>query len=562
MTYSIVALDPATGELGVAVQSRWFNVGSGVPWVEPGVGAVATQSFTEVAHGSNGLRLLREGRTAPRHWPRSSRPTRARPCARSAWSTRRGGAAAHTGLALRALRVAPGRRRASAVQANMMERSTVPAAMLATFARHGRRPGRRGCSRRCSPPRARAATCVAGSRRRWSWHPGRAQARTASPARAVGAAAFDAPGRGPPGPAGRARAGLLASARAYDAMDEAEEAGAAGATSRPRRRPASVRWPSRPTTTRSCCGTPSAWRWRGGSRRRARRSRAASAVEPRSGEHLRRFAEQGHLPGGDAGAARPAVSPDRGAHPSRRHKEATGRPEVGRGRPVAGVGGGSFRLFFSCVFGCSSVVRRFGSRGPGPAPRAFDDGTSCARAGPAPSTGVAQSRRPDDVALPATDGRRAIPIRIGARSRLFLRILFGVTPERAWAAIDDEAVSARFGRFAFSTPLANVARYRIEGPWLWITAIGVRMTSERDVLRGSPRRRPSTSSRAARGGSGRRDSASGLDVRDRRAGARATASTAVPAFYVGDGRPRGRSRAAPRGRAHRGDPGRRTPRLP
>ena len=64
MTYSIVAFDPATGELGVAVQSRWFGVGSSVPWVEPGVGAVATQSFTEVGHGPNGLRLMREGRTA------------------------------------------------------------------------------------------------------------------------------------------------------------------------------------------------------------------------------------------------------------------------------------------------------------------------------------------------------------------------------------------------------------------------------------------------------------------------------------------------------------------
>ena len=65
MTYSIVALDPETGELGVAVQSRWFNVGGGVAWVEPGVGAVATQSYTEIAHGPNGLRLLREGLPAP-----------------------------------------------------------------------------------------------------------------------------------------------------------------------------------------------------------------------------------------------------------------------------------------------------------------------------------------------------------------------------------------------------------------------------------------------------------------------------------------------------------------
>src|SRR4029079_9388858 len=64
MTYSIVAIDPATGELGAAVQSRWFGVGSSVPWVEPGVGAVVTQSFTEIEHGPNGLRLMREGRTA------------------------------------------------------------------------------------------------------------------------------------------------------------------------------------------------------------------------------------------------------------------------------------------------------------------------------------------------------------------------------------------------------------------------------------------------------------------------------------------------------------------
>ena len=64
MTYSIVALDLATGQLGVAAQSRWFNVGSAVPWVEAGVRAVATQSFVEIAHGPNGLRLMRGGRSA------------------------------------------------------------------------------------------------------------------------------------------------------------------------------------------------------------------------------------------------------------------------------------------------------------------------------------------------------------------------------------------------------------------------------------------------------------------------------------------------------------------
>lgn len=60
-TYSIVARDPASGELGVAVQSHWFSVGSVVAWARPGVGAVATQSVAEVAHGPNALERLREG---------------------------------------------------------------------------------------------------------------------------------------------------------------------------------------------------------------------------------------------------------------------------------------------------------------------------------------------------------------------------------------------------------------------------------------------------------------------------------------------------------------------
>jgi uncharacterized Ntn-hydrolase superfamily protein len=62
-TFSIVAVDPATGELGVAVQSRWFSVGSMVPWAEHGVGAVATQSFIEPGYGPRGLALLREGKS-------------------------------------------------------------------------------------------------------------------------------------------------------------------------------------------------------------------------------------------------------------------------------------------------------------------------------------------------------------------------------------------------------------------------------------------------------------------------------------------------------------------
>ncbi len=63
-TYSIVAFDPATGDLGVAVQSKFFGVGSVVPWARAGIGAIATQSQANVAYGPEGLKLLSAGKTA------------------------------------------------------------------------------------------------------------------------------------------------------------------------------------------------------------------------------------------------------------------------------------------------------------------------------------------------------------------------------------------------------------------------------------------------------------------------------------------------------------------
>lgn len=60
-TYSIVARDPDTGEMGVAVQSHWFSVGSSVTWAEAGVGAVATQSFIEASYGPLGLAAMKGG---------------------------------------------------------------------------------------------------------------------------------------------------------------------------------------------------------------------------------------------------------------------------------------------------------------------------------------------------------------------------------------------------------------------------------------------------------------------------------------------------------------------
>jgi uncharacterized Ntn-hydrolase superfamily protein len=63
MTYSIVARDPDTGAFGAAVQSHWPFVGFGVPWAEAGVGAVASQAFSEASYGPLGLELLRAGKS-------------------------------------------------------------------------------------------------------------------------------------------------------------------------------------------------------------------------------------------------------------------------------------------------------------------------------------------------------------------------------------------------------------------------------------------------------------------------------------------------------------------
>jgi hypothetical protein len=69
------------------------------------------------------------------------------------------------------------------------------------------------------------------------------------------------------------------------------------------------------------------------------------------------------------------------------------------------------------------------------------------------------------------------PIRVGRRSRPLLRILFGVRPDRTWVELGDGPdgeLSVEFGWSHFRTPMANLASWRIEGPFRWITAIGVR----------------------------------------------------------------------------------------
>lgn len=131
-TYSIVARDSATGQLGVAVQSHWFSVGSLVTFAEAGVGAVATQSFIDPAYGPHGLALMRAGKTAHEAL-RGLIAADATPDVRQvAFVDAKGNVAVHTGkLAIEAAGHHTGR--GYSVQANMMLKSTVPAAMARAY---------------------------------------------------------------------------------------------------------------------------------------------------------------------------------------------------------------------------------------------------------------------------------------------------------------------------------------------------------------------------------------------------------------------------------------------
>ena len=305
VTYSIVARDSVTGDLGVAVQTRWFAVGAGVAWVEAGVGAVATQSFSEDAYGFHGLRLLREGWTAGDALAELVAQDVDPEVRQVGIVDASGESAAYTGL--RCVRfashlVGPG----VTVQANMMERPTVPAAMLATFLGTSGPIARRlfaalrAAEREGGDVRGRqsAALVVApGSGRAGAGSgvggPVAAGERPQPWERVVDLRVDDH--RAPLDELSR----LLDLNDAYEAMDEAEQASlrgdAAGATAAGARSVALghdddqvVLW--------NAVGLALAGR--------ADEARAAfalaSAAEPRSGEHLRRFQEAGHLPGGEA----------------------------------------------------------------------------------------------------------------------------------------------------------------------------------------------------------------------------------------------------------------------
>ncbi len=131
-TYSIVARDPVTGELGVAVQSHWFSVGPVVPWAEAGVGAVATQSFVKVSYGPEGLALMRSGKPAGEALAQLLRQDDHADVRQVAMVDARGGVASHTGSRCIA---AAGHQAGEnfTCQANLMDRATVWPAMAAAY---------------------------------------------------------------------------------------------------------------------------------------------------------------------------------------------------------------------------------------------------------------------------------------------------------------------------------------------------------------------------------------------------------------------------------------------
>jgi uncharacterized Ntn-hydrolase superfamily protein len=132
VTYSIVARDPQTGDLGVAVQSHYFQVGPVVPWAASGVGAIATQSMVNVSYGPIGLEMLRNGFTADQTLKALTSGDAMPEVRQAAVVDVSGRVAAHTGT--RCIPAA-GHRTGDgfSCQANLMERDTVWDAMAEAF---------------------------------------------------------------------------------------------------------------------------------------------------------------------------------------------------------------------------------------------------------------------------------------------------------------------------------------------------------------------------------------------------------------------------------------------
>jgi len=293
MTYSIVALDDLTGELGVAVQSRWLAAGSVVPWVRPGVGAIATQSFVDARYGYEGIELLTAGRSPDATLAELLAADRDPGIRQVGIVDATGRAAAHTGLDCV---TAAGHltRPGVSVQANMMERPTVWLAMLAAYeAADGDLADRlltalRAAEGEGGDVRGRQSAAIVVAPGRPDAHPWDAR--------------FDLrvdDARAPLDELER----LLALNRGYEALDAAIEAVAVGESS------AALAFFEHAAVLAPEDDQIRLWQslavFDSGDEERGRRLyRSALAAEPRAGEHLRRFLAAGQLPGAERLVAR------------------------------------------------------------------------------------------------------------------------------------------------------------------------------------------------------------------------------------------------------------------
>jgi uncharacterized Ntn-hydrolase superfamily protein len=293
VTYSIVALDERTGELGVAVQTRWLAVGALVPWLRPGVGAIATQSFVDTRYGFSGIELLAAGRSAHDALSELIAADRDPGVRQVGIVDAAGRSAAHTGAECV---VAAGHLtgRGVSVQANMMERPTVWPAMLAAY---------EGSTGDLADRLVTALLAAEGEG-------GDVRGRQS-------AALVVVPGRPDAHPwdirydirVDDARAPLdelerlLALNRAYEALDAAFEALAVGETS------AALAFFEQAASLAPDDDQVRLWQslavFDSGDEERGRRLyRSALEAEPRAGEHLRRFLAAGQLPGQERLVAR------------------------------------------------------------------------------------------------------------------------------------------------------------------------------------------------------------------------------------------------------------------
>jgi uncharacterized Ntn-hydrolase superfamily protein len=285
VTYSIVARDPSTGELGVAVQTRWPMVGAVVPWAEPGVGAVATQSFTEERYGPLGLERMRAGASAPDALAALLAEDAGREIRQVGMVDAGGRTAAHTGSGC----VAHAGHLAATdvtVQANMMDRSTVPAAMAAAF----------GDGDRDGDLADRLLAALSAAEHEGGDVRGRQSAAllVAPAAGPAWATRFDLrvdDHRAPLDELAR----LLRLARAYEMFDRAQDLATAGdrhAAARAMDEAHGLAPSDDQITLWAALFLAAAGRLEEGRRLFAE----ATASEPRGGEHLRRFVAAGQLP--------------------------------------------------------------------------------------------------------------------------------------------------------------------------------------------------------------------------------------------------------------------------